>query len=112
LSSSEAAAVLGVCERTLRRYIACGRIRYHRLPGGHYRIPVEAIDEFWAQNTRAKEQRRSERAHAPRRASSRPDPITTARRRIALGSGRDGDYDLSPEHLAELRARFATTRAT
>jgi excisionase family DNA binding protein len=111
LSSSEAAAVLGVCERTLRRYIACGRIRYHRLPGGHYRIPVEAIDEFWAQNTRAKEQRRGARAHATR-ASSRPDPITTARRRIALGSGRDGDYDLSPEHLAELRARFATARST
>jgi excisionase family DNA binding protein len=101
---------LGVCERTLRRYIACGRIRYHRLPGGHYRIPVEAIDEFWAQNTRAKEQRRGARAHATR-ASSRPDPITTARRR-ALGRGRDGDYDLSPEHLAELRARFATARST
>jgi excisionase family DNA binding protein len=107
LSSSEAAAVLGVCERTLRRYIAGGRIRYHRLPGGHYRIPVEAIDEFWAQNTRAKEQRRGARAHA-----TRPDPITTARRRIALGSGRGGDYDLSPEHLAELRARFATARST
>lgn len=104
LTSSEAAIELGVCERTLRRYIATDRIRHHRLPGGHYRIPAEAIDEFWAANTKA---RPPAPAPAPNsgegvvRVARRP----AARRRPPLGREQSHSYDLSPEHLAELRAR-------
>ena len=47
LSTREAAAVLGVHERTLRRYISSGLLGCRQLPGGHYRIPEEAIHEFW-----------------------------------------------------------------
>jgi excisionase family DNA binding protein len=106
LSSSEAADELGVCERTLRRYIASDRIRHHRLPGGHYRIPAEAIDEFWATNEKARAPTplpdRDE--HGGRSASRRP----AARRRPPLGREQPASYDLSPEHLAELRARVAS----
>lgn len=106
LSSSEAARQLGVCARTLRRYIASDRIRHHRLPSGHIRIPPEAIDEFWATNHRA-----SAPAPLPGRverrgrvaASRRP----AARRHPPLGAEQPHSYDLSPEHLADLRARVA-----
>jgi excisionase family DNA binding protein len=107
LSSSEAADELGVCERTLRRYIASDRIRHHRLPGGQYRIPAEAIDEFWAAHQQARApakpvQRNSRDAAQP--ATRRP----AARRRPPLGTEQPQSYDLSPEHLAELRARVAS----
>jgi excisionase family DNA binding protein len=108
LSSSEAAAELGVCNRTLRRYIASDRIRYHRLPGGHYRIPAEAIEEFWAANEKA---RAPARAHVPTegRDAARGAPRRqAARRRPPLGREPPRSYDLSPEHLAELRARVAS----
>jgi excisionase family DNA binding protein len=106
LSSSEAAFELGVCERTLRRYIASDRIRHHRLPGGHYRIPAEAIDEFWAAN---------EKARAPAALPDRdqhgghtaPSRRPAARRSPPLGREPAPSYDLSPEHLAQLRARVA-----
>jgi excisionase family DNA binding protein len=111
LSSTEAAAALGVCERTLRRYIASGRIRCHRLPGGHYRIPQDAITEFWAEHDRLKRAQRSARASA-RLAVRTPERSAASTRRAALGRERDGEYDLSPAHLAELRARFATTETT
>jgi excisionase family DNA binding protein len=106
LSCSEAAVQLGVCERTLRRYIASDRVRHHRLPGGHYRIPAEAIDEFWAANEKA-------RAPAPHPVHSGGNRELTAHRRPAarrsppLGREQPRGYDLSPEHLAELRARVA-----
>jgi excisionase family DNA binding protein len=105
LSVSEAARQLGVCARTLRRYIASDRIRHHRLPSGHYRIPPEAIDEFWATNAKA-------RAPAPlhdrdegrrRTGSRRP----AARRAASLGREQPHSYDLSPEHLAQLRERVS-----
>jgi excisionase family DNA binding protein len=107
LSSSEAAAELGVCERTLRRYIASDRIRHHRLPGGHYRIPAEAIEEFWAANEKA---RSPARAHVPteRRDTARGAARRQAARRPPLGREQPRGYDLSPEHLAELRARVAS----
>jgi excisionase family DNA binding protein len=109
LSSTEAAAALGVCERTLRRYIASDHIRYHRLPGGHYRIPEEAIAEFWAEHDRRKRARHLARASA--RIAGRPSVGSTpSTRRPALGRESRGDYDLSPEHLAEVRARFASTQ--
>jgi excisionase family DNA binding protein len=107
LSSTEAAATLGVCERTLRRYIASDRIRYHRLPGGHYRIPEEAIAEFWAEHDRAKQARHLARASTARRLG--PLQRSTANtRRPAIGREEPADYDLSPAHLAEIRARFTT----
>jgi excisionase family DNA binding protein len=107
LSSTEAATALGVCERTLRRYIASDHIRYHRLPGGHYRIPEEAIAEFWVEHDRRRRARR--RARNTARPDLRPpERSTDGARRPALGQERGGDYDLSSEHLAELRTRFAT----
>ncbi len=108
LTSREAAAELGVCERTLRRYIATERLRHHRLPGGHFRIPAEAIDEFWATNEKA-----SAQAPVPAAASGGDagQPVAArrpaARRRPPLGREQPHGYDLSPEHLAELRARVA-----
>jgi excisionase family DNA binding protein len=106
LKSSEAAAALGVSERTLRRYARDGRIRYHRLPGGHYRIPEEAIEEFWH------EQDAPRRGH-PHRTQTKAAPSTrragarVGRRRPALGTQPPQDYDLSPDRLAELRAQFS-----
>jgi excisionase family DNA binding protein len=47
LTTRQAAARLGVHERTVRRYIASGLLSYRRLPSGHYRVPAEAILEFW-----------------------------------------------------------------
>ena len=108
LSSTEAAAELGVCERTLRRYIASDRIRYYRLPGGHYRIPEEAIAEFWAEHDRAKQARHLARASTARRLGP-PQRSKANTRRRAIGREEPADYDLSPAHLAEIRARFTTT---
>jgi excisionase family DNA binding protein len=110
LSAREAALELGVCERTLRRYIAAGRIRHHRLPGGHIRIPVDAIDEFWAQHERPRS-----RALQLRSGSSSDRFGTGAavgcgrrRRRPRLDAPVEREYDLSVEHLAEIRARYTT----
>ena len=47
LTTREAAAELGVHERTLRRYMSSGLLVYRRLPGGHYRIPEESIRNLW-----------------------------------------------------------------
>lgn len=47
LTTREAAAALGVHERTLRRYMSSGLLVYRRLPGGHYRIPEESIRDLW-----------------------------------------------------------------
>jgi excisionase family DNA binding protein len=109
LSSREAAAALGVCERTLRRYIASDRIRYHRLPGGHYRIPEEAIAEFWAEHDRRKQARHLARA-STRCVPYPAEPSTSTIRRQPLGRETEHEYDLSPAHLAQLRARPAADR--
>jgi excisionase family DNA binding protein len=105
LSTGEAAAALGVHERTLRRYIAIGRLRYRRLPGGHYRIPLEAIDEFWVENDTvgldghrtalgARPAPHTRRAGQPRRPPLKREAVA---------------YDLSPERLEELRAQYRTS---
>lgn len=106
LSSSEAAAELGVCERTLRRYIEAGLIGYHRLPGGHYRIPEDSIAEFWARQ----DDRRAVRRVAPASTWQAPLPqLVTHRRRTPIGNESEiPDFDLSDEHLAELRSRVRT----
>jgi excisionase family DNA binding protein len=105
LTTREAAASLGVHERTLRRYIASGRLAHRRLPGGHYRIPAEAILDFWAKTDDAdlRDQRcvpvpepaSAEASHTARKAGARSPQL------------RPNDacrYDLSPETLAALRA--------
>ena len=107
LKCSEAAARLGICERTLRRYMQAGRIRYHRLPGGHYRIPEDAIEEFWCEHGPPRS--RSRRRHAsPAREPvlRRPTQRPSTGRRSRLGQESPEDYDLSPAALAELRAQF------
>lgn len=74
LSTREAASELGVSERTLRRYINAGLIGFHRLPGGHYRIPAEAIASFW-----------SKHSPQPRRADRRAPLVARPRRAPAAG---------------------------
>ena len=101
LSTRDAAARLGVHERTLRRYITCGQIVSRRLPGGHYRIAPKEIDAFL------------ERAGAPVRTVSatparRPARLREPRRTRPQGARRPArEYDLSPAHLARLRAQAA-----
>jgi excisionase family DNA binding protein len=75
LSTSEAAIELGVSERTLRRYISAGLIGFRRLPGGHYRIPREAIAEFWSRHS-----------PPPRRSARRTQLVARPPRPRALGS--------------------------
>lgn len=114
LTTTQAALVLGVHERTLRRYLAMGLLAHRRLPGGHYRIPVEALSEFWEANERPSviTPSRAARAQRPpgtptlevqRRQPSRPRP-----RRAQLGEDHSGEpYDLSTEALAALRAQLS-----
>jgi excisionase family DNA binding protein len=91
LSTGEAAAALGVHERTLRRYISLGRIRRHRLPGGHYRISPEAIEDFWRENDADSSSRRGVSAQPPAAPRSHTPPAT---------------YDLSPQRLEAIRAQY------
>jgi excisionase family DNA binding protein len=100
LSTSEAADRLGVHERTLRRYIARSQIDCRRLPGGHYRIALDAIEEFWAACDRP---RRSRPLKGPPRAGEHPSP----QRRPDSVPAPERSYDLSREHLAKLRAALA-----
>lgn len=43
LKVSEAAALLKVSEKTIRRWIEAGSVPYLRLPSGSYRIPQGAL---------------------------------------------------------------------
>jgi excisionase family DNA binding protein len=106
LKCSEAAARLGICERTLRRYMQADRIRYHRLPGGHYRIPEDAIDEFWSAHDLPSPARSRRTVTAVEPARRRRPKRPSAGRRARLGQESPEDYDLSPAALAELRAQF------
>jgi hypothetical protein len=97
---------MGVCERSIRRYIAAGRLSSRRLPGGHYRIAPEAIAEFW----RAHEQRvaagHRARTGAPARTPPARAPLGAGRSRAPrLGASTRREFDLSDEHLARLRER-------
>lgn len=111
LTTTQAAAALGVHERTVRRYLSSGVLACRRLPGGHYRIPAEALAEFWHVNDPSERRRRhrrtggapdSRRADRDRRAVSR-----TSRGRVLLGDDASPDYDLSTSALRALRARFS-----
>ncbi len=108
LTTREAAAWLGVHERTVRRYISAGLLDYRKLPGGHYRIPQEAIDEFWRMVNGARQRLcRVPKAERPQSGSARPMPAERARRELAAGERSDVAYDLSPEVLAALRREVA-----
>ncbi len=111
LTTTQAAAALGVHERTVRRYLSSGVLACRRLPGGHYRIPAEALAEFWHVNDPSERSRRhrrtgeapdSRRADRDRRAVSR-----TSRGRVRLGDDASPGYDLSTPALRALRARFS-----
>lgn len=106
LSTRQAAAALGVHERTLRRYIASGRLAHRKLPGGHYRIPREAILDFWAKTDDA------DLRHQQSVPWSEPASVEVLRAARNAGArslqshrpNYAGRYDLSPETLAALRA--------
>ena len=46
LTPRQAAAKLGISYPALKHWILAGRIRTVKTPGGHHRIPLEALDEF------------------------------------------------------------------
>jgi molybdopterin-binding protein len=46
LTPRQAAARLGISYPALKHWILAGRIRTIKTPGGHHRIPAEALDEF------------------------------------------------------------------
>jgi excisionase family DNA binding protein len=100
LTTTQAAALLGVHERTLRRYVSMGLLAHRRLPGGHYRIPEDALNDFWQANERP----------TPSRARPRQSRVAprSSQRRLPLGNERQPvSYDLSTEALSELRARLS-----
>ena len=46
LTPRQAAERLGISYPALKHWILAGRIRTVKTPGGHHRVPVEALDEF------------------------------------------------------------------
>ena len=44
--ASQAAEKLGMSYPALKHWILAGRIKTVKTPGGHHRIPVEALEEF------------------------------------------------------------------
>lgn len=52
LSAGEAASTLGVDRRTLRRWVASGRLEAVRTPGGHFRFPASAVSALRSRRDR------------------------------------------------------------
>jgi molybdopterin-binding protein len=46
LTPRQAAAKLGISYPALKHWILAGRIRTVKTPGGHHRVPVDALNEF------------------------------------------------------------------
>jgi len=46
LTPRQAAIRIGISYPTLKHWILAGRIRTVKTPGGHHRVPAEALDEF------------------------------------------------------------------
>jgi len=46
LTPRQAAAKLGMSYPALKHWILAGRIRTMKTPGGHHRIPLDALEEF------------------------------------------------------------------
>lgn len=111
LSSTEAAARLGVCERTLRRYIVSGRLASRRLPGGHYRIAPDAIAEFWAAHEQRIAARHRQRTGQPEQPAPSAQP-RQRRRAARLGTSSTREFDLSDANLAALRERHLASVAS
>jgi molybdopterin-binding protein len=51
LTPRQAAEKLGISYPALKHWILAGRIRTVKTPGGHHRVPLEALDEFLPQAT-------------------------------------------------------------
>jgi len=90
-----------------------GLLAHRRLPGGHYRIPVEALAAFWEANEKlpavgTDRPAGSERTRGAGRDPQRQHRSRPARRPVAVGEDRSTmSYDLSMEELAALRAQFS-----
>jgi molybdopterin-binding protein len=46
LTPRQAAARLGISYPALKHWILAGRIKTVKTPGGHHRVPIEALEEF------------------------------------------------------------------
>jgi len=46
LTPRQAAAKLGISYPALKHWILAGRIKTVKTPGGHHRVPMEALEEF------------------------------------------------------------------
>jgi molybdopterin-binding protein len=46
LTPRQAAAKLGISYPALKHWILAGRIRTVKTPGGHHRVPLDALDQF------------------------------------------------------------------
>jgi molybdopterin-binding protein len=51
LTPRQAAERLGISYPALKHWILAGRIRTVKTPGGHHRVPIEALDEFLPSTT-------------------------------------------------------------
>ena len=49
LTPRQAAERLGISYQALKHWILAGRIRTVKTPGGHHRVPADALDEFLPQ---------------------------------------------------------------
>jgi len=108
LSTSQAARELGVSERTLRRYIQSGLIGFRRLPGGHYRIPSEAITEFWSEHAPLPRRpgRRAPLGGRPRPRAGKMRTAGATRRRPRLSAqAAPRSYEVPPAQPAAPRTR-------
>jgi molybdopterin-binding protein len=47
LAPREAAKVLGISYPTLKQWIYAGKIKTHKTPGGHHRVPESEIDRLF-----------------------------------------------------------------
>lgn len=106
LSTRKAATVLGVHERTVRRYIALGLLPYQRLPGGHYRIAEPEILNLLERGAEGSSGRRAGRHDK----SSKRGRVLVAESPPAHTGGTDEPYDLASATLAMLRARTGSRR--
>src|ERR1700740_532653 len=50
LTPRQAAERLGISFPALKHWILAGRIRTIKTPGGHHRVPLEALEEFMPAN--------------------------------------------------------------
>jgi excisionase family DNA binding protein len=111
LSTRQAAKMLGVHERTVRRYASTGALAHQRLPGGHYRIAKEAIEDLLARSTASHPSRRPVRTSAEPAATRLPRPPASRGRRHPRPDGAASvRYDLAAATLAALRARTEPRR--